>query len=776
MKQNTAQIVLYNLYPWMNVLQLLRDAVLLRICLFIAIIIVTPCIIIAAEPHGSINGTVYNSSTRLPVNAATILISELKKGSITNVKGEFSIASLPVGTYSVRISCIGYATATYTDIIIRSGRITRLEIPLEEQSVKAQDMIVSEGYFKNVNRSGILEMSMEEIRRAPGSFGDIGRALANSPSAVQADDASNDLMIRGGTAFENGYYIDNIFTPNINHFPQMGASGGNISILNIDFIQSVQVQSGAFPASYTNRLSGFLDFKLRQGNKETTDIQADLNIAGFGGQIEGPIGNSINYMISAKRSYLDIIAGILNLNGAPRYGDAQGKLTWKINENNSLSYLNMFGISQFIRTEKEAIEKAESQYGSELYYSNTSGVNLNTVWSNSVFSSTSFSYALIDASKLWRSAQNGQIQTDYGYIQQYLTARSVWTIQALDGWTIDAGTEWQYQTLKGDSPEVRQGLADGWFDQGWGSLFLQNQIQISDAVKANAGLNITWYNRSKKTELGPRFSMNYTLNKQHSFSVAWSRIFQEIPSFLLLQQQSNYSMPPLQADHYSAGWQFLPQDDIRITAEIYFKGYKNFPVSESVPWRFPVDDVSGDEDDFDFYGNLISTGIARSYGIEIMLQKKLSDHFYGSTGITLYRSKYQDINQIWRSRASDNQIVINVIAGWKPDNEWELSMRWLYMGGRPYTPIDERASNEMGFTVFDRSRHMQGHLPAYHSLSIRVDKRWNFMHTNMITYLNITNVYNRSNPRAAYWDFNSASIRYSSQFPFLPVIGIEFEF
>ena len=113
----------------------------------------------------------------------------------------------------------------------------------------------------------------------------------------------NDLVVRGGSPFENGFYVDNIQIPNINHFPTQGASGGAISILNVDFIEDVTFYTGGFSCAYADRLSSIVDITLREGNRDEFDGQIDLHMAGFGGNVEGPFANKKgSWFFSARRS------------------------------------------------------------------------------------------------------------------------------------------------------------------------------------------------------------------------------------------------------------------------------------------------------------------------------------------------------------------------------------------------------------------------------------------------------------------------------------------
>ena len=111
---------------------------------------------------------------------------------------------------------------------------------------------------------------LAQSRRAPGSGGDVSRALYTVPSVVQVDSSANDLVVRGGSPFENGFCVDNIPFPNVNHFPLEGASGGNIGILNVDFIDDLRLLVGGFGARYGSRLSSIVDIRYREGDRASS--------------------------------------------------------------------------------------------------------------------------------------------------------------------------------------------------------------------------------------------------------------------------------------------------------------------------------------------------------------------------------------------------------------------------------------------------------------------------------------------------------------------------
>ncbi len=195
---------------------------------------------------GMIEGTALDAATRSPLIGANIIVMNSTLGAITDINGKFSIRNVPVGNYSIQFRMVGYSTITKTDAIVRSQRMTAVNAELMEQTLESEQVVVTAGYFQqhDVEPVSITSFSAEEIRRAPGSGGDISRVMMGLPSLAKVNDQSNSLIVRGGSPLENAFYFDGIEIPNINHFPTQGATGGPIGMINVDLIDEVNFYAG----------------------------------------------------------------------------------------------------------------------------------------------------------------------------------------------------------------------------------------------------------------------------------------------------------------------------------------------------------------------------------------------------------------------------------------------------------------------------------------------------------------------------------------------------
>ena len=214
----------------------------------------------------------------------------------------------------------------------------------------------------------------------------------------------------------------------------------------------------------------------------------------------------------------------------------------------------------------------------------------------------------------------------------------------------------------------------------------------------------------------------------------------------------------------------------RLTIEAYHKGYSNFPMDANQPMLFLIDEIYYRRD----YGfnteKLQSTGNAFSRGIEVMLQKKLARDFYGMISLAYFRTQYRGLDGTWHDRIFDNRIIFSIDGGYKPNERWEFSARWTYAGGRPYTPFDISASEEQQRGILDITQINQARYPAYHTLNLRLDRRFHFMRTNLVCFLSVMNAYNRHNVAEFFWNQvdNGQDIIY--QWGMLPIVGFEYEF
>ncbi|HCM60596.1 MAG TPA: hypothetical protein DIS74_09520 [Bacteroidales bacterium] len=101
--------------------------------------------------------------------------------------------------------------------------------------------------------------------------------------------------------------------PYLNHLSTQGSSGGPTGIINVDFVRSVDFLSGAFPAARGNALSSVMEFTMIERNREKRSIRATVGASDLGLTYNGPAGERSSLIVSARRSYLQFLFGVIGL-------------------------------------------------------------------------------------------------------------------------------------------------------------------------------------------------------------------------------------------------------------------------------------------------------------------------------------------------------------------------------------------------------------------------------------------------------------------------------
>ncbi len=760
--------------------------VLMLICLIFAVNINA---IAQDVPLGTIKGQVIDNETKTPLPGVTVLIANQSRGAKADFDGNFVIKSLPVGSYTLKFSCIGYDPSSKTDVIVKPKRITFVQAALNVSPLQMDDVVVTNGYFAQVedHPTSAISFSSEEIRRAPGSAGDVSRIIMGLPSIAKVNDQVNSLIVRGGSPMENAFYIDNIEIPNINHYPTQGSSGGPIGLLNVDFIQDVEFSSGGFSSAYGDRLSSVMELSFREGNRDEFDGQLDMAFAGFGITGEGPIANGKgSWLLSVRRSFLDLLVDAIGTGVAPEYSDYQGKLVYDPSPSDKLTLLGVMGIDYIGFDKDQAIEDGNITYGKSDIIEGVSGVNWRHLWNAKGYSNTSVSYIATKSIADYYEARTDLNLMDYNSLEYTAQLRNVNFYRfnpanqlefGVDGKIV--GTDYdnfisEYTDVLGNTtPAIR--IDDQISSQKIGT-FVNYTWKPFDKLALTPGVRFDYFAYNENSHVSPRFSFSYKITDKTSFNGSTGIFYQNLPLIILSQRDENKDLKDPVAYHYILGINHLLTENTKLTLEVYDKEYENFPLDPTTPSLFVLDELSYRYGFFFDHPTLVDNGKAYSRGVELTIQKKMAEKFYGLLSGSYFRSRYQDLNGVWRDRVFDNRYTFSAEGGYKPNNKWEFSMRWIYAGGAPYTPFNIAASKTIYRGVFDGDKINEARYPDYHSLNVRFDRRFNFKGSNLIFYFSVWNAYNQENVGGYYWNGIDNKQDVTNQWGLLPIFGLEYDF
>ena len=228
-----------------------------------------------------ITGKVVEEGSENGLYGATIVVNQLKgTGATTDLDGNFKI-KVPVATYTLKVTMIGYLPVVKTDVIVTAGRETDLIIKMKATTVNLNGVTVTSDYFdKSIqeNNMSTIVLNAQEIRRSPGSMQDFQRILQGMPGVATSSDQTNELLVRGGSPNQNLTVFDNMEIHSTNHYPNQFNSGGPINMVNVDLIEDIQFSTGGFNSKYGDKLSSVLILNTREGRR-TSWLKGDANIS-----------------------------------------------------------------------------------------------------------------------------------------------------------------------------------------------------------------------------------------------------------------------------------------------------------------------------------------------------------------------------------------------------------------------------------------------------------------------------------------------------------------
>ena len=155
---------------------------------------------LVAAQTGSITGTVIDEGFGSGLPGASVLVEELGTGAATDIDGAYRIQNVPVGTYTVQVSFIGYGTQTVNNVEVEAGRATEINIRLSEGAELAEVVVEADEIIATNNEVGLLR-----VRQRAAQVSDA--ISAETISASGASDASDAMERVTGASVQGGQYV-----------------------------------------------------------------------------------------------------------------------------------------------------------------------------------------------------------------------------------------------------------------------------------------------------------------------------------------------------------------------------------------------------------------------------------------------------------------------------------------------------------------------------------------------------------------------------------------
>lgn len=292
-----------------------------------------------AQNNITISGLVTDENGA-PIELATVHIEKQLVGTITNLKGEYTISARSEDSVVVVFSMIGYNTRKRV-LKKPQGKI-RLNVMLPNTGYELGEVTVTESKRQT---GSIQSLQIDKAKLMPdASGGSIEAFIATQAGVSSNNELSSQYNVRGGSFDENIVYVNGIEV----YRPLLIRSGQQegLSFINPDMVENVGFSAGGFEAKYGDKMASVLDITYKKPKE--FEASASMSLLGASGYVGFATKNfSMTNGIRYKTSRY--LLGTLDVKGEydPNYIDYQTYMNWHPSKRFEIGFIGNFSQNSY---------------------------------------------------------------------------------------------------------------------------------------------------------------------------------------------------------------------------------------------------------------------------------------------------------------------------------------------------------------------------------------------------------------------------------------------
>ncbi len=692
-----------------------------------------------AQAPPVITGVVLDGATLSPMAAATVTSGA--ETVTTDADGRFTITLVP-GDGELRVAADGYLETTLELEPAVAAAGADLEVLLFSNTFAETVEVVSEP-LAAAERPSATPIAAAEVFEVAGAFDNIFRTLDTLPGVASTGDFGSRLAVRGGTPDQNLTVMDGVEIHNPYRL------FGLVSAFNPETVERFELTAGGFGAAYGDRLSSLLIVDNRAGERDFTGSTSasvtDANVV-----IEGGAPGDGSWLLSGRRTYYDLVAGLVTDQSLPAFADLQVQAQWTFGPGHRLG---LFGLTsrenanfRFDPEDDEAsgdtgalVSAAGNDLGSLRFdallgsaatsrtivswYRNTDLLDVNATFE----SSSRRSNAPDDAF----AAGSSNIAFDRDLSVRDLSVRQELAIPLATGHTLDTGLELHQLSsaarlsITGDRNEAvanpssargGTGLPDN-LDSSLtgtrGGAWVQDRYTVTPWLSVEPGLRLDWSTVNGDAVLSPRFAATVFLPGSSRLRVAGG-LYTQSPGYeKLIQSDYFFDLSPAvvgdlrheRSTHLVTGFEQDLGADTLFRVEGYYKTFDDLIVGRLEPevdrrarvarYDFPADLQDSVPMEAQITSAAMNGGRGTAYGVDAYLvRSNPASRLAGWLSYAWGRAD-RDTYGLRYPFEYDRRHSFNAVARYRLGRSWSIAATAQMATGFPYTPaIGLRVASE----------------------------------------------------------------------------------
>ncbi len=628
-----------------------------------------------------------------------------------------------------------------------------------------------------------MTLRAEELTTVPGTLGEPTRVVATMPGVSRSPFGLGLFVVRGASFENTGFFIDGFPVPILYHF------GAGPAVINSRLVGQLDFYPGGYPLEYGRFSAGVISLTTRPPPTDRPFLEFQVDVLRAGAMAVVPFDHGRGSIaVGLRRSYYDLLAPLFVDGVSLEYGDYQVRVDYRFSPRSRVSLFSFGSYDSFDRTAAVGVGATASEQSSALLYRFQRVIGR---WEYSLphrmLLSVSGSVG-IDNTSLnstnpglpdQRFASTGYILGERASLR-IPTGRYLTTQVGLDVLTISFDADLQVPlppnvggipppsftpSVLNFRPRITQLSVAAYIDE----TLRAGPVELSTGVR----LDRLIYGTVETTVVDPRAVLRVKLNPRATLIGASGYFTQPPPFPQLVPGVRNPALVPQRSWQSSAGVEAnLPWGiETRLTG-FYTRMYNLQRSSSDI-----VEGPNGPQ-----RANVVDDGQGRSYGMEVLIRRRLERGVYGWISYTLSRSERFLEGGVPVPFPFDQTHVLNFAGSWDINRRWRLGARFQLATGNP----QRRVTGGFFDADVDRFRPTYAprqadgsdteRLPVFHQLDVRVDYRFRWGPLRMSAYLDVINAYFAQNTEGFLYQYDFARRTNFPGLPILPALGLMGEY
>ncbi|MFQ6006292.1 MAG: TonB-dependent receptor plug domain-containing protein [Woeseia sp.] len=634
-------------------------------------------------------------------------------------------------------------------------------------------------------------LDQELATRIPTTAEEAVRITNRLPGTASGGVSSRN-HIRGGAVNEVLFLFDGLRLYEPYHLKDFQSIA---TIVNSNAIAGMDFFTGAYPARYGDRMSGVMNIEMRKPDKAVqTELALSffntsaLSLGTFGGAQQG------DWLVSGRRANLDLIIDVVRPEfGNLDYQDYIAHLGWDFGPRSRISANFLASHDKLTLADTARAERARASYANQVVW-----VKWLATWTTSLQSESIIAASDITNRRVGSLNLPGIVAGSLEDFREFhaLEIRQDWSWVPSKSWMLrfgldikDLAAEYRFTSLKTvqapfDSvlDNVPVTARDFTLAPAGAQHAAYTEFRWQPLQKLTVDLGLRWDQQTYTTaeedrQYSPRAGILYQMNGKTALRFGWGQFYQaqEINELQLSDGLPDF-FPAQRAEHSVLNLKHSFAAGVDLDLTLYRKSFRtvNPRFENSFNSLTLVPELQFDRVRVDATG-------AEAFGAELTLTRGSAEEDllwwvgYAWSEVDDATEK-GDIQRSW-----DQTQTLKAGLSWRW-GKWDFSAAGELHTGWPKTELlsqfvsnpDGTQSLVLGTTSRDALRYS-----VFHTLDARVSRVFDVRRGDLTAFLEISNLYNRTNPCCTEYSLNpdgSLASRETQWLPLVPSLGVVWRF